>query len=223
MQYVWKDTEAAKLALPEVVDFVSHQKINYFLQLSQDYNEDLIRVFYSGLHDKDDSYFKFNIGNVVYEFTDDLWKFLFGITIIDPDVGDEPNPLVTNVYTHIYYKGNTVVNKMLRSSCPEGSFKPITTGHLKMVPRILLWLVSYAIRPKSCGFLRIDYSKLHLIYIMLNKVNTNFPHYIMLRMFAINKCNKVTSFSYVSMISKILKFFNIGLPNLSYKSFGFAK
>lgn len=39
-------------------------------------------------------------------------------------------------------------------------------------------------------------------------------------MFAIKKYNKGTSLSYVSMISKILKFFNIGLPNLSYKSHG---
>lgn len=33
-QYVWISIEVAKLALPEVVNFVSHQKIDYFLQLS---------------------------------------------------------------------------------------------------------------------------------------------------------------------------------------------
>lgn len=215
---MWKATEVAKLALSEVVAFVSYQKIVYFLQLSQENNEDLIRVFYSGLHDKDGSCFKFIIGNVVYEFIDDLWRSLFGITIIDTDVGDEPDSLVIDVHTHIYYRGNTVVNEMLRAPRSGGSFKPLTTSQLKMVPRILLWLVSHVLHPKNGGFSRIDYSEVHLIYILLNKVKINWPHYIVSRMFSINKCNKGTSFSYVSMISKILKIFNIGLPNLSYKS-----
>lgn len=181
-QYVWKATEVAKLALLEVVNFVSHQKIDYFFQLSQDYNEDLIRVFYSGLYDKDGSYFKFTIGNVVYEFTDDLWKSLFGITIIDPDVGDESDSLVPDVHAHIYYRGNTIVNKMLRDLRPEGRFKPLTTYKLNMVPRILWWLVSHVLYPRNGGFSRIDSSKVHLIYIFLNKVKINWPHYIVSRM-----------------------------------------
>lgn len=71
---------------------------------------------------------------------------------------------------------------------------------------------------KNGGFSRIDYSEVHLIYILLNKVKINWRHYIFSRMFTIKKCNKGTSFIYVSMILKILKFFNICLFNLSYKS-----
>lgn len=89
-----------------------------------------------------------------------------------------------------------------------------------MVPRILLWLVSHVLRPKNGGFSRIDYSEVHLVNILLNKVKINWPHYIVSRMFSIKKCNKGTSFFYVSMISKSMKLFNIGLPNLSYKSLG---
>lgn len=37
-------------------------------------------------------------------------------------------------------------------------------------------------------------------------------------MFAIKECNKKASFCYVSMISKILKHFKIGEPNLEYLS-----
>ncbi|CAI8585311.1 unnamed protein product [Vicia faba] len=37
-------------------------------------------------------------------------------------------------------------------------------------------------------------------------------------MFSIKDCNKGTSFYYVSMIFKILKHFNIGIPNLQYRS-----
>lgn len=127
-KYVWKATEVAKFALPEVVDFVSHQKIDYFLQLSQDYNEDLIRVFYSILYEKDGSCFEFTIGNVFYEFTDDLCKSLFGITVNDLDVGDEPNQLVTDIHTHTHYIGNIDVNEMLRAPRSEGSFEPLPIG-----------------------------------------------------------------------------------------------
>lgn len=148
---------------------------------------------------------------------------MFGISIFDPDLEDESDSLVTDVHTHIYYEGNAYVNQMLIDPCSEGIFEPFTTGQLKMVPRILLWLVPYVLRPKNGEFSRIDYSEVHLVYILLNKVKINWPHYIVSRMFAINKCNKGTSFIYVYMISKILKFFNIGLPSLSYKSLGSAQ
>lgn len=46
------------------------------------------------MHAKYGSRFKFTIGNVIYEFTNELWNSLFGITIIDPDVRDELDLLV---------------------------------------------------------------------------------------------------------------------------------
>lgn len=42
-------------------------------------------------------------------------------------------------------------------------------------------------------------------------------------MFATKECNKGTSFLYVSMITKILNYFNIGMSNLIYKSPGPVK
>lgn len=149
---MWKAKFVAQLALPSVAELVSHQKIDYSLQLAKDYNEDLIRVFYSGLHAKDGSSFKFTIGNVIYEFTYELWNSLFVISNIDLDVVDEPDSLVTNVYTHVDYNVNVEMNKMLRAHHPEGSFEPLTTGQLKIIPRILLWLVSHVIHPKNCDF-----------------------------------------------------------------------
>lgn len=89
-----------------------------------------------------------------------------------------------------------------------------------MVPRILLWLVSHVLRLKNEIFSRIDYAEIHLVYILLDKVKLNWPYYFVSRMFSINKCNKGTLFRYVPMITKILKIFNIGMQNLSYKSPG---
>ena len=49
---MWERVIVGCLDIPDVVTLVEHQQINYFLQLAQDYNEDLICVFYSGLHEK---------------------------------------------------------------------------------------------------------------------------------------------------------------------------
>lgn len=63
----------------------SHKKIDYFLQLAQDYNEDLIRGFYFGLHDKDGSCFKFTIRmlfmNLQMNYGSPCLEYLFLILI----------------------------------------------------------------------------------------------------------------------------------------------
>lgn len=56
-QYVWKASVVVGLDLLVLVDLVAHKHIDYFLQLAQDYDEDLINVFYSGLHAREGSCF----------------------------------------------------------------------------------------------------------------------------------------------------------------------
>lgn len=92
-----------------------------------------------------------------------------------------------------------------------------------MVPRILLWLIFHVLHLKNGEFSRIEFAEIHLVYILLNKIKINWAHYFVSQMFAIKECNKGTSFCYVSMISKILNYFNIGMPNLSYISPGQAQ
>ncbi|CAL5200015.1 unnamed protein product [Lathyrus oleraceus] len=67
---------------------------------------------------------------------------------------------------------------------------------------------------------QVDFAEIHLVYILLYKIKINWPHYFVSRMFAIKECNKGTSFGYVSMIIKILNYFEIAMPNLTYKSSG---
>ena len=124
------------------------------------------------MHAKKISCFKFTIGNVVYEFTDELWKSLFDIIVVDDNDDDEVDPLVTDIHTHIHFKWNVHVNELLKSPRLNDCYVAITTGQLKMVPRILLWLVSHVLRPKNGGFSRIDFAKIHLVYILLNNINT---------------------------------------------------
>lgn len=92
-----------------------------------------------------------------------------------------------------------------------------------MVPTILLWFVSHVLNPKTGGFPRIDNAEVHLVYILLNKIRINWANYFVSQMFSIKDCNKGNSFCYVSMIVKILNYFNIWMPNLQYKSLSMAQ
>lgn len=115
------------------------------------------------------------------------------------------------------------MNGLLKALCSDVYYDPITTGKLKMVPRILLWLVSHVLCPKNGGFSRIDFAEIHLVYILLNKIKINWAYYLVSHTFTIKECNKGMSFFYVSMITKILNYFNIGMPNLAYKYLGPAQ
>lgn len=130
---------------------------------------------------------------------------------------------MTDIHTHIHFKLNVHVNELLKAPRVEDCYDVITTGHLKMVSRILLWLVSHVLRPKNGRFSRIDFAKIHMVYILLNKIKINWPHYLVSCMFSIKECSKGTSFCYVSMITKIMNYFNIGMPNLTYKSPRYAQ
>lgn len=63
-------------------------------------------MLYFGSYDKEGSCFKFTVGNKVYEFTNELRKSLFGITVVEADEEDESDPLVTDCHTHVNYDGN---------------------------------------------------------------------------------------------------------------------
>lgn len=112
----------------------------------------------------------------------------------DTDVDDKVDPLVTDLYTRVNFDWGVHTNELLKAHRVEDSYDPITTGQLKMVPRILLWVVSHILRPKNGGFLRIDFTEIHLVYIMLHKIKINLPQYFSSHMFSIKTCNKGTSF-----------------------------
>ena len=116
------------LDIPGVAKPVEHQQIDYFLQLAQNYNEDLIRVFYSGVHEKQGSCFRFSIGNKVYQFTNDLWKTLFAITMGDANADDEVNQLVTDLYAHVNFDWSVHVNELLKDPHAEDCYDHITTS-----------------------------------------------------------------------------------------------
>ena len=71
---------------------------------------------------------------------------------------------------HIHFKWNIHVNEIFKAPLSDDCYNPITTSQLKMVPRILLWLVSHVLRPKNRGFSIIEFDEIHMVYIILNKI-----------------------------------------------------
>lgn len=64
------------------------------------------------------------IGNIVYDFTGDLWKSLFGITIVGADV----ELLVTNTNYHQDFKWSINLNELVISPRSDDCYDPVTTG-----------------------------------------------------------------------------------------------
>lgn len=130
-QFMWKQVLVGYWDIPGVIKLVEQQQIDYFLKLAQDYNEDLILVFYSSLHEEQGSCFKFSIGNKVYQFTNDLWKTLFGIIVGDADVAGKVDMWVMDLYNHVYFNWNVHLNEILKAPRAKDCYDHITTGHLK--------------------------------------------------------------------------------------------
>lgn len=65
-------------------------------------------------------------------------------------------PLVMDANLHHDFKWNLHLNQFLKAPHSDDCYDPITTGQLKMVPRILLCLVSHVLHPKNSGFSRIN-------------------------------------------------------------------
>lgn len=76
----------------------------------------------------------------------------------DADEDEEADPLVTDVYTHVNFDWDLHVNEILKTVLPKECYEPISTGQLKMVPRILMWIVSHILCPKNGAFSRIDFA-----------------------------------------------------------------
>lgn len=90
----------------------------------------------------------------------------------------------------------------------------LSTGLLKRDPCILQWIITHVLHPRKGGHSRIDQTEVHLRYILQSKVKINWPNYFVARMFNVRDCNSGSSLCYASMITRILKHFRIGVPNL---------
>ena len=81
------------------------------------------------------------------------------------------------------FKEEAFLASILKLERPLGENEHITTGAIKSIPRMLHWIVSHILRPRSGGHSRLDRADIHLLHILQNKVALNWPNYFVKRMF----------------------------------------
>lgn len=81
---------------------------------------------------------------------------MFGIIVGDVDEDDEVDPLVTDLYTYVNFDWSVHVNEILKASRADDCYDPITTSKLKIVPRILVWVVSHISLQKKAVFRELN-------------------------------------------------------------------
>lgn len=110
-QYVYSPLVAGRMCIPDVVERISFQGIDLFLNCITKYNEDLVKFFYTDVAGKFEGFrFFCNIGNHTVEVNDDVWKYLFEIS---PPSSLTDLKITDNVYA-ADYDFRTALNKMLR-------------------------------------------------------------------------------------------------------------
>ena len=82
-QYVYSPLVAGRMRIPDVVERISFQGTDLFLNCIAEYNEDLVKLFYTGVAEKFKGFrFFSSIGTHNVEVNDDMWKSLFEISPI---------------------------------------------------------------------------------------------------------------------------------------------
>lgn len=162
--------------IPNIVEHISFQEIDLFLNCISEYNEDLVKLFYIGIDGKFEGFkFTCNIGNKVIEVNDDVWKSLFEISPLS-----SPNDLkITDTVYAPDYEFRNALNQMLRKpfspNVVQSNLFPtnVTTGQLKPFDRILYWVVTHIPRHKQGGYSRVDKAEVHLVYMLKHKIKVN--------------------------------------------------
>lgn len=209
------------MRIPKVVERISFQGIDLFLNCITGYNEDLVKLFYTGVAEKFEGFrFFCNIGNDTVEVNDDVWKSLFEIS---PLSSPTDLKITDSVYAPDYDFG-TSLNKMLRKPFAPKVVQSIifptnvTIDQLKPLDRILHWIVTHILRPKQGSYSRVDKAKVHLVYVLKHKIKINWPHYIASRIFALKESGRGTALCYPSFIQSVLHRANVSVQEIPYKS-----
>ena len=194
-----------ELHLSEVAEIIKRENLITFCNLKRPYIEDLVRIFYSGLQEQNGAEFEFCIGRKIYKFSNNLWFKLFGL------VADNNLQKFTDVDGPKYNMAEFASTLTRNGKSPNGK-----AGRLKKGPRVLLWIVNHILRPRGGSYSRLDWKDIDLMYLMMERKNMDWPHYIVNRLFALKDSKKDHCFGYSSWIFTILNHFKI-----TYKLAGF--
>ncbi|CAI8617780.1 unnamed protein product [Vicia faba] len=163
-KHTYDPVAIATLHIPKIEDLMKHQKIDQLLKVNTGYNEDLFKIIYAWLEEKDDSIFRFCMGSQSYHFNQDIWRHMFVISISSHETNLSDSSLCYN------FEWTPYLNSFLKAPRTNlENLENLSTGNLKRNPRTLHWIFTYIFHPRKDDHSRIDQSEVHLMYILENK------------------------------------------------------
>jgi hypothetical protein len=221
-QHAFYKLEAERMHLPEVLSLLQHQGFINFLECNTKYSEDLVRVFYAGLHENFRGHkLSSRVGSTKVSLKSNIWNKYFDMSVDD---AENPLPEVTDSHHIDGYEFKSALNDMLKRPYPDEFVnsdlfpRTVTAGKLNAGERILQWIVSRILRPKKGGLSRVEQAEVHLIYILKNKIKINWPYYIASRMYNLRDSGRGTALAYGSFIQEVLTAANVHHPPFPYTS-----
>ncbi|KAK2352329.1 hypothetical protein QL285_096327 [Trifolium repens] len=203
------------LRLDDVAEILENEQLDTFCDLQTKYNDTLVRIFYAGLQERNEAEFEFRWGHKTYRFSANMWFDLFGMSTGSWITGEDL--LAYTEVSQVDYDSNVFISSITRNgNIPE----TMGTGKLTVTARVIYWIVSHILRPKSASS-RMDRKDIDLIFLLMEDRKVDWPLYIVSRMFDLRNSSRDQSFGYCSLIASILKKFKVGqnLP-IEYTTLG---
>ncbi|KAK2395800.1 hypothetical protein QL285_057501 [Trifolium repens] len=203
------------LHLNDIAEILENEQLDTFCDLQTKYNDTLVRIFYAGLQERNGAEFEFCWGRKVYKFTANMWFDLFGMSTGNRITGEDL--LAYSETSQVDYDSNVFISSITRNgNIPE----TMGTGKLSVNARVVYWIVSHILRPKSASS-RMDRKDIDLMFLLMEDRKVDWPFYIVSRMFDLRNSSRDQSFGYCSLIASILKKFKVGqnLP-IEYTTLG---
>jgi hypothetical protein len=201
--------------LNDIAEIIETKQLDSFCDLQTKYNETVVRILYAGLQERNGAEFEFRWKNKTYKFTVDMWFELFGMSTGSRITGE--NLLAYSELSQVDYDSNVFISSITRNgNIPE----TMGTGKLSVNARVVYWIVSHILRPKSASS-RMDRKDIDLMFLLMEDRKVDWPFYIVSRMFDLRNSSRDQSFGYCSLIASILKKFKVGqnLP-IEYTTLG---
>ncbi|KAK2402597.1 hypothetical protein QL285_052100 [Trifolium repens] len=203
------------LHLNDIAEILENEQLDTFCDLQTKYNDTLVRIFYAGLQERNGAEFEFCWGRKVYKFTANMWFDLFGMSTGNRITGEDL--LAYSETSQVDYDSNVFISSITRNgNIPE----TMGTGKLSVNARVVYYIVSHILRPKSASS-RMDRKDIDLMFLFMEDRKVDWPFYIVSRMFDLRNSSRDQSFGYCSLIASILKKFKVGqnLP-IEYTTLG---
>ncbi|KAK2356462.1 hypothetical protein QL285_093792 [Trifolium repens] len=203
------------LHLNDIAEILENEQLDTFCDLQTKYNDTLVRIFYAGLQERNGAEFEFCWGRKVYRFSAAMWFDLFGMSTGSRITGEDL--LAYSESSQVDYDSNVFISSITRNgNIPE----TMGTGKLNVNARVIYWIVSHILRPKSASS-RMDRKDIDLMFLLMEDRKVDWPFYIVSRMFDLRNSSRDQSFGYCSLIASILRKFKLGqnLP-IEYTTLG---